>query len=110
MDLRFDCCTIFNNTQPGLNLAMPENSARQMPSANPNCAGTLIIAGPLRVACMPIARLGIVGGFDPFRRGGSRAVGLEADPEAGRVTRGRRVPRRPLVVALPGLTERANHG
>ena len=43
------------------------------------------IPGPLRVAFMPIARLRIVGRFDPFCRWRQRTIGLEADPGASRV-------------------------
>ena len=65
---------------------------------------------PLGVPFLAIARLGIVGGFEPFRGRGQRTVGLEADARDGGVAVGGHLARGPLVVALPGLPKRGNHG
>ena len=68
------------------------------------------VAGPRRVAFVAVARLDIIGRFDPFRGRGQRALGLEVDTGDGRVALGGRLTRGPLVVALSGLPERGNHG
>src|SRR5262245_21098382 len=68
------------------------------------------VAGPRRVAFVAVARLAIIGRFDPFRGRGQLAVGLEADARDRRVAVGGHLARGPLVVALPGLPQRGNHG
>src|SRR5207248_6958931 len=61
------------------------------------------VAGPRRVAFVAVARLAIIGRFDPFRGRGQLAVGLEADASDRRGAVGGHLARGPLVVALPGL-------
>ena len=59
------------------------------------------VARPLRVAFVAVARLDIVGRFDPSAAGGKSRFALKRTRRARGRPRGRRLARRPLVVALP---------